>query len=500
VGGTSLAVVRGIFEGLAALLRGDFSAAWRALTGIVRTVLTGIVNVVTNTAAAVGNAALALARAMANGILKVGAFLASLPGTIVRAIGSAITTAATWALERAKAIGSSIVNGAVSAIKASPGAIKDALLGLIPGPVRSAVSKIFEEVLSEPVRQSIREARARLQQFGSDLGGLIASRRSSTYVDPITGQTPAAMRAAHDRVLRNRREDDLKAARRAAGTAEELTAAQQALDDFYTEERITNAERAADESAASAERQMNDLVTQFNQGKLTADQFKTQMQNLIGAPLGEEVGAAFSAAFNAAIANVTAQVDALNVGRFGGERGVGDSGVVNPQDVVNEEAAAASAKAKEKAYLDSEAKFQAWADRRENFQKALKKARPGGEWKSPKVRADFLKRWNNADTVAEWTKNNQPPPRLPKPPTMLADGGILRRAVLAGEAGPEAVIPLDGSRGRTALARAMRDAGAMVSGAPTIVVNVAGNEFSAEEFARKVAPELRRQVALTGSF
>jgi hypothetical protein len=83
---------------------------------------------------------------------------------------------------------------------------------------------------------------------------------------------------------------------------------------------------------------------------------------------------------------------------------------------------------------------------------------------------------------------------------MLAEGGILRRAVLAGEAGPEAVIPLDGSRGRTVLARAMRDAGGMVSGAPTIVVNVAGNEFSAEEFARKVSPELRRLIALTGSY
>jgi hypothetical protein len=34
----------------------------------------------------------------------------------------------------------------------------------------------------------------------------------------------------------------------------------------------------------------------------------------------------------------------------------------------------------------------------------------------------------------------------------------------------------------------------------TVVVNVAGNEFSAEEFARKIGPELRRQVSLTGSW
>jgi len=82
----------------------------------------------------------------------------------------------------------------------------------------------------------------------------------------------------------------------------------------------------------------------------------------------------------------------------------------------------------------------------------------------------------------------------------LADGGILRRAVLAGEAGREAVIPLDANAGRVALARAMSDAGAGNMGGTTIVVNVAGNEFSAEDFARKVAPELRRQIALTGSY
>ena len=468
--GTSLAVVRGIFEGLAALLRGDFSAAWRALTGIVRTVLTGIVNVVTNTAAAVGNAALALARAMANGILKVGQFVASLPGKIVSAVGSAITTAVSKVLEKAKDIGRAIIDGAVSAIKAAPGAIKDALLSLVPGPVRAAVSKIFNDVLSEGVRKSIRDARARLQQFGSDLGGLIAQRRSSTYVDPITGQTPAAMRAAQDKVLRDRREAELKAARDAEGTAEEKAAAQQALDDFYTEERITNAERAADAAGANAERSMNDLVTQFNQGTISADQFKTRMQELIGAPLGDEVGAAFSAAFSAAIANVTAQVDALNVGRFGGERGVGDSGVVKPQAVEDEEKAA-------RPYPNG-ANLGPWSDKqtRDRAFNAL----------SAEVKARAGKTKTGKEGSYKYgIKVNK-----------LAEGGILRRAVLAGEAGPEAVIPLDGSRGRTALARAMRDAGAMQGGG-TRVVNVTFNGvLDAREAARRLQPELDRIVSL----
>jgi hypothetical protein len=477
----ALGVVRGIFEALAALFRGDFSGAVRAVGSIMRSIFGGLAGIISGVGTAVTNAALALARGIGNGILKVGQFVASLPGKIVSAVGSAITAAVSKVLEKAKAIGSAIVDGAVAAIKAAPGAIKDALLGLVPGPVRAVVSKIINEVLSEPVRKSIRDARARLQQFGSDLGGLIASRRSSTYVDPITGQTPAAMRAAHDLVLRNRREDDLKAARRAAGTAEEMTAAQQALDDFYTEERITNAERAAEESAASAERSMNDLVAQFNRGTISADQFKTRMQELIGAPLGDELGAAFSEAFRAAIANVTAQVNALNVERFGGdggERGVGDSGVVDPQDVVDEEAAAAAAARR----YPKGADLGPWSDKKAR-DRALNALEPDTKARSGPTRTGKKGSYMYGIRV--------------KP---LADGGILRRAILAGEAGPEAVIPLDGSRGRTVLARAMRDAGGMVSGAPTIVVNVAGNEFSAEEFARKVSPELRRLIALTGSY
>ena len=419
----ALGVVRGIFEGLAALFRGDFSGA-------------------------------------------------------VRAVGSAISTAATWALEKAKGIGSAIVDGAVSAIKAAPGAIKDALLGLIPGPVRSVVGKIFNDVLSEGVRKSIRDARARLQQFGSELGGLIAARRSSTYVDPLTGKTPAELRAGPDKVLRDRREDELKAARDTAATAEDRDRAQRDLDDFYTEERIDNAERAAEAAGANAEKSVDSLVAQFNRGTISADQFRAELSNLIGAPLGDAIGGAFGDAFSAALSNITAQVDALNVGRFGGERGVGDSGVVNPQDVADEEAAAAAAARR----YPKGANLGPWQDKasRDRVFAALDaevKARSGKTSTGEKANKRYFIKV--------------------KP---LAQGGILRRAVLAGEAGREAVIPLDANAGRVALARAMSDAGAGNMGGTTIVVNVAGNEFSAEDFARKVAPELRRQIALTGSY
>jgi hypothetical protein len=49
------------------------------------------------------------------------------------------------------------------------------------------------------------------------------------------------------------------------------------------------------------------------------------------------------------------------------------------------------------------------------------------------------------------------------------------------------------------MARVMDEVGRR-GGSGAVVVNVNGNEFSAEEFARKIGPELRRQIALTGSY
>ena len=76
----------------------------------------------------------------------------------------------------------------------------------------------------------------------------------------------------------------------------------------------------------------------------------------------------------------------------------------------------------------------------------------------------------------------------------LADGGIIQRAILAGEAGPEAVIPLTGSAGRNALARAMEDASAQAGGGG-MVINLTVHGVMAgdmREFAQRLKPELAR--------
>jgi hypothetical protein len=284
------------------------------------------------------------------------------------------------------------------------------------------------------------------------------------------------MRAAQDKVLRDRREAELKAARDAEGTDEEKAAAQLALDDFYTEERIANAEAAAEAAGTNAQKSVDDLVAQFNRGSISADEFRTKLRGIVGADMGDELGAAFGTAFNEALQNALAQAELLARKAFQSVTGTGGGETVNPAE---------TAAAEQRAYA-------AWAKRRDNFTDALAKAKPGGKWKSAKVRDDFIKKWK-ADDLAEWQRRNTPPPRSTLP---LAAGGILRRAVLAGEAGPEAVIPLDGARGRTVLARAMRDAGAAGGRGPVTINLTFQGVLDAREAARRIQPELDRIVSL----
>lgn len=110
-------------------------------------------------------------------------------------------------------------------------------------------------------------------------------------------------------------------------------------------------------------------------------------------------------------------------------------------------------------------------------------------------------RWLASKIVNNWPDI----PGLPGPPGFLknlttiglATGGIVTGPTnaLIGEAGPEAVLPLSGNRGRLALAAAMRDAGG--AGARNVTVNVTfQGVLDAREAARRIQPEINRIVSL----
>lgn len=116
----ALAVVRGLFSAGAALLRGDFSGIWNALTGIVRDAMRSVGETVRNNF---------------NAIVT---FIGEVPGRILRF--------ATGFLSNLVTLGKEIVKKIVSGILAAPGAITDAITGLIPG--AGTLGKIGGGILS----------------------------------------------------------------------------------------------------------------------------------------------------------------------------------------------------------------------------------------------------------------------------------------------------------------------------------------------------------------
>jgi len=262
---------------------------------------------------------------------------------------------------------------------------------------------------------------------------------------------------------RNRRLSDLDEQRREAV---------QDLADFERDLDVRNQAKFIEDRKTAYETDIANLTEQFNRGEITAQQFRDSLNALIGGQTGAELGAAFAGEFERQLEAVTKQIRAL-LG-FGG--GIAGPRVVSPATTGNE------------------ARLEAWEKRRDAYHASRVNVYKGKDSEKGSTITDAEKKLLRADMDA-WRKANPKPKRL-------ADGGILRKAVLAGEAGPEAVLPLSSGRARRMLADALDAADELRgdSGGNVVVhVTVNGNEFSAAEFARKLAPELRRQVSLIRS-
>lgn len=130
-------LVIGAFRGVVAGIRTAWSWFGRLLVGAQR-----FLGTFTSMPARVGRAALNLVGRFMNAV-------ESLPGKMVggakkavSALVSGIKKGGTALLNAGKALGSKIVSGIVELIKSSPGKIKDAVMSVVPGPVKDAVGKL----------------------------------------------------------------------------------------------------------------------------------------------------------------------------------------------------------------------------------------------------------------------------------------------------------------------------------------------------------------------
>jgi hypothetical protein len=306
--------------------------------------------------------------------------------------------------------------------------------------------------------------------------GLSSLAREGFIGRSATGQEVAANRAARKRSLDDLTKRELEARVQSAETVDEKLRAEIDRDEFLDALRMEGVEKEADAHAQS----IDDLASQLARGEITAETYKTKLSELIGgdtgASNGQQFGERWIAAFESALGDgsaLTAIIARVMGGLSSPQPVEGPSPEAEPPDPENAGGMT----------------YEQWRKKRGDFIRARQKVARGKGGFTKQEKRDFLLKWGALE-LEQWEAKNVMP-------AQAALGGITRGLTIAGEAGAEAIIPLTGTRGRDYMARVMDQVGGRGA---TVVVNVAGNEFSAEEFARKVGPELRRQIALTGSY
>jgi len=248
--------------------------------------------------------------------------------------------------------------------------------------------------------------------------------------DIIGGTSPEAVRAREIRAqqkkeLAQREEGRLRNALAQAETDEERKAAQQDLDDFLLEAEAQRLEDQVEQNKIAANDNIANLVESFNRGEISAQKFATDLQGIIGEGPGEKLGKAFAGAFGRelqGIINVANDIvsvtGAPNIAPVSGA-GVKDTALQLYTDAV-------------KAW---EGRRDARRKRAEDFRKRKESA--GGATITPAERKEI------EDIMRRWAA--EPENRKPQRSDFgLALGGILKQPTfVAGEAGKEAVIPLE---------------------------------------------------------
>lgn len=230
--------------------------------------------------------------------------------------------------------------------------------------------------------------------------------------------------------------------------------AEASLSDFYRQREIDQLRGSIDDRQQQYQRDIDNLTAQFARGEISAETFSTALDTLIGGETGASLGSAFALQYTLALEALKKQLS--EIAAISGQAGVAPSGpsVESPRQTWSQ----AIETVRQRLESDWDKKSDSW-----------KKSNPKRRWVNTKIEA--------------WKKSN-----AAKYGVALAKGGITQGPTnaLIGEAGREAVIPLEGTRAR----RMLRG-----TGMGGTVVNLTFNGvLDAREAARVLQPELNRLI------
>lgn len=297
-------------------------------------------------------------------------------------------------------------------------------------PRRGGAQSRLANVITTAVRDAVQAARGSLMASGSTLSDMLAQIVDRKRLSPgglSGGDILKQSREIEDRRL-DLQEKQLKAA---LDEAEDKTEAQLALDEFYLQKEALLRQRSVDDDVKSNGEKIANLTERFNQGLIDARTFETELRGIIGGETGAELGFAFASAFDRELRTIINTVnDIFSTVGTGVPIAPGSSNVASTQTAENQRR--------------FDEALEGWKKRREerreqavNFRK-----RPGSAGGAKLTDAEQKE---ITEIMAAWDRNN---PKPKKADYGLALGGILKKTVFsAGEAGPEAVMPLSGRGG-----------------------------------------------------
>jgi len=354
----------------------------------------------------------------------------------------------------ARELGAPLSQGTAKGIMQKGGQVKSALIKVMRDAVASAKTNAIS--LAGTLASQFAQARTagdtgRLGQMEQNLAADQSARQESSLQRAV--REAKAEEAAKAAAV-NGAEDAAQAQRDLEGATQSRLDAEAQLSDFYRQREIENLRTDISNRQTQYETDINNLAAQFGRGEISAEQFSTELDKLIGGERGAALGGAFALQFELALASLKKQLE--EIAAVSGSTGVGASGpgVERPRDTWDRDVDNVRSR------LESE-----WDGKSDAFKKANKKSK----WVAGKLEA-----WKKANAA--------------KYGIALAKGGITTGPTnaLIGEAGREAVIPLEGPRAR----RMLRG-----SGMGGTVVNLTFNGvLDAREAARVLQPELNRLI------
>ena len=334
-------------------------------------------------------------------------------------------------------------------------------------------------LITDEVRSAVQSARQSLSGLASGIVARIDTIRQASFRVNGTGPNSKEL-LTKQRDLEDRQYAlSLAAAEEDVKTSEDKVSAQLALDQLLFDRESVLRQRGIDDEQAATQTSIDDLVEKFNTGIINATQFQTELNTLLGSNFGTELGIGFAGAFKREFDSLITEVKGIELVST-------IMGVSTNITASGSSAVASLNKSNQERFDAALEKYQNQKKDIENdiatIEKNIKKQKDGATPEQTKL----LKKLR-----ANLGGLKQPQ----RSAYGLALGGILKQQVFtAGEAGPEAVMPLTGRGGAI-----LRDALGLNKQGTNVYVTVNGTVTAERDLAETIRKELIRTGQRSGS-